>query len=787
MAGPAVDPIADVSVPSGKTLFVPVSATDTDGNPLTYTVSSDNNDVSSTVLSGGPFLDISVANFGDMTFRLFPEYAPNTVQQISNLVNSGFYNGLTFYRVVPNFVIQAGSIQGKPGLMFDDEFNPNAIYSGTGQLAMANSGKDTNGSEIFVSVGPQRALDFNNAIFGQLVRGSSVLSAIDNTPVSGSSPVTPVKITSAKIVQDPTDTVLLLKARSSGTTTFTVTASDGKGGTSAQIFHAAVVTDTTDDPPILGPVGNQVAAEGVPISVPLTSIELEGDPVTYEAIVQGTSPPAQAKVSGNVVTITPNAGFTGTFKVLVGVEQTGATSRGSTADPFDTQMITVNVKAQSLQAQGVSPNVVAGSPVGKIATFTAAVPLPSADFTATVTWGDGTTSSATVEQPSTPGHYNVVSTKAYDRFGSYPISVAIGVNGTSVSTTAQGTAKVSDSRLAAQFGTPAPAAGTLAVNGTIAAFADANPNPVLADLSATIAWGDGTTSAGTIVAGSNGVYNVTGSKTYGADGTYAVIVTITSAGGQTATAHGTIVVPNHAPVLAPIAAQTVQAGGTLTVHASGSDVDPGQVLTYLLGPGAPSGATLDPHTGLFTWKPAAGATSGTFTIAVVDNGKPLLSALQTFTATVTTPAGGSGGGTGGSSGGTSGTGSTGSTQSTPPQQPLVSIVTVNVTRRGRNIVQITLSLSGQVDGTSVLNTNNYVLMLGKRRIDLRLPQYNAAARTVTLVPFRRLAPRTAMTLSVNGLTDTQGRPFSAQGNSQAGGTFVYTIVPETTPPSRRRR
>ena len=108
-----------------------------------------------------------------MTWRRTPS------RRSRGLVEANFYDNLTFHRVVPDFVIQGGDPPGDgtggPGFQFDDEFHPDAIFTGDAQLAMANSGKDTNGSQFFVTIGPQRHLDFNHTIFGQLVRGRDVL------------------------------------------------------------------------------------------------------------------------------------------------------------------------------------------------------------------------------------------------------------------------------------------------------------------------------------------------------------------------------------------------------------------------------------------------------------------------------------------------------------------------------------------------------------------------------------------------------------------------------------
>ena len=151
-------------------------------------------------------------------------------------MNQNFYDNLTFHRVIPDFVIQGGDPKGDgtggPGFQFDDEFTPSAIFSGNGQLAMANSGKDTNGSQFFVTLGPQRALDFNHTIFGQLVRGLDVAQAIANVPTdSNDTPTTPVVITGAadRPGHDRHRPDAQPAGATAGSSTITVTADDGTG------------------------------------------------------------------------------------------------------------------------------------------------------------------------------------------------------------------------------------------------------------------------------------------------------------------------------------------------------------------------------------------------------------------------------------------------------------------------------------------------------------------------------------------------------------------------------
>ena len=191
ITGPDTGGVYDV--PSGKALDVPLTGTDI-GNSITYTATSSNPSVKATVFSGNPSLEMTVTGTtesgqsfsGTMTFQLFQNLAPNTVSIIENLVNSGFYNDLTFYRIVPGFVIQGGANGSKTAATFDDEFNQAATFNSPGILAMANSGPNTNSSEIFVSdIGlplsstPQY-LNYYYTAFGQLTSGFDIYNDIMN-------------------------------------------------------------------------------------------------------------------------------------------------------------------------------------------------------------------------------------------------------------------------------------------------------------------------------------------------------------------------------------------------------------------------------------------------------------------------------------------------------------------------------------------------------------------------------------------------------------------------------
>ena len=122
---------------------------------------------------------------GNMILELFAKDVPNTVNNFVFLANDGFYNGTTFHRVVPGFVIQGGDPtgtgRGNPGYSFADEFSEHTHLAGA--LSMANAGPDTNGCQFFITFTPQHGLDGKHSVFGQLVDGTDVLEQIEQGDV----------------------------------------------------------------------------------------------------------------------------------------------------------------------------------------------------------------------------------------------------------------------------------------------------------------------------------------------------------------------------------------------------------------------------------------------------------------------------------------------------------------------------------------------------------------------------------------------------------------------------
>jgi peptidyl-prolyl cis-trans isomerase B (cyclophilin B) len=132
-------------------------------------------------------------NAGAIEIELFDEDAPKTVENFRKLAADGFYDGVIFHRVIPDFMIQGGDPQGTgtggPGYTFEDEFNQHKIIRGA--LAMANAGPNTNGSQFFI-VTSQAApwLDGKHTVFGQVTGGMETVDAIEGTPTgAGDRPV----------------------------------------------------------------------------------------------------------------------------------------------------------------------------------------------------------------------------------------------------------------------------------------------------------------------------------------------------------------------------------------------------------------------------------------------------------------------------------------------------------------------------------------------------------------------------------------------------------------------
>ena len=121
---------------------------------------------------------------GDITLELFDDDAPKTVSNFKELAGKGFYDGLVFHRIIPDFMIQGGCPQGTgtggPGYTFEDEINEHKVARGA--LAMANAGPNTNGSQFFIVTAQATPwLDGKHTVFGKVTSGMDVVDTIEQT------------------------------------------------------------------------------------------------------------------------------------------------------------------------------------------------------------------------------------------------------------------------------------------------------------------------------------------------------------------------------------------------------------------------------------------------------------------------------------------------------------------------------------------------------------------------------------------------------------------------------
>lgn len=474
VAAPVIDPLGNVTIPAGKSLIIPVTATSPTGRPLTFTATSSTNAIAVVVHANNPFWKMSVVqaaptnapgafqtpfrggvatvtNVGDMTFMLFPEYAPRTVDAIQGLTAGGLYSSNTiFHRVIAGFMIQGGDPltngTGGPVFRYDDEWNPQAIFSRNGQLALANSGKDTDGSQFFVTVAPYRSGDFSYTIFGQLVRGFNVLSNINNTATGANDrPLADEIITRASFVPDYFDTVLTLTATNLAgiAGTISIIADDGAGGRITNTFAATTVADTGGKVTFLYPntATNLVAPANQPLTNTVWGYDFPG--VTNNWLVYYADANSSVSATNSFYNIVsnqmqfvavPNSNYVGP------VSFTFYVSSSSSFASYDQQKYTFVFGDTPITAQAANFTAFALASFTNqlLATFTNGVPDSAAtNFTAFINWGDNTTNSGVITT-NNDGGKEVFGSHTYTNAGTYPVYLTIqshlGVTATVIST-----------------------------------------------------------------------------------------------------------------------------------------------------------------------------------------------------------------------------------------------------------------------------------------------------------------------------------------------------------------
>ncbi|MCA9092271.1 MAG: peptidylprolyl isomerase [Planctomycetaceae bacterium] len=462
-----LSPLTSPDLPAGKTLYVPLTGVDSGSADISYSVTSSDANVTASILSGGQSIAMTVTGkdsqgndfSGTLTFRLFETLSPDTTARIKQLVSSGFYDNLTFHRIINGFVAQGGDPNGDgtggSGTDFSDEFNTTETFNSRGLLAMANSGDDTNDSQFFVvdtdltlAQMPQH-LNFDHSIFGILTSGFDTFNKIMTTPVNGSTPTNTVRITNADIIADNQNGVLVVNAPNgfTGSSTIEVTATGGGNAQDVESFSVAVVADTVNDKAFLGDVQNLTTPVDTPITFTVQGIDLESDDLTFVVSDPATftnpsdtgSTPNHLTVgiqitpaSGNTpsfatITLTPESGFEGDIEMLIGVRD--QTNRGNftlnSRSNYDTQKITLTV------GNNVAPTADAGGPYtideGSDLTVSATASADADNDTLTYSWdinGDGTFGDATGVNPTlTAAQLSALGIN--DGPGTFPINVRV--------------------------------------------------------------------------------------------------------------------------------------------------------------------------------------------------------------------------------------------------------------------------------------------------------------------------------------------------------------------------
>ncbi|MBL4700954.1 MAG: beta-propeller fold lactonase family protein [Phycisphaeraceae bacterium] len=281
LSAPTLASIADTSVAFTSPVLVGLDGEDADNDNLTYTVTTNDPRVTATLVGGNDGinynnslkLDVSYTlngnvKTGTMVFELFDNLVGDVTARIEQMVNSGYYDGLAFHRVINDFVIQTGSYNFSSGYVakansysvFDDQFHADLLHNSAGLLSMAKpQADDSNSTDFFItdfagsgtnSESNLRNLDFNHSVFGKIIEGQNVfddLTQVTTGTVSNLSnaPLTAVTIVDASIVQNTQNGTLILKATQdfTGSVMVTVTASDGTSNSQARSFNVTVTSD----------------------------------------------------------------------------------------------------------------------------------------------------------------------------------------------------------------------------------------------------------------------------------------------------------------------------------------------------------------------------------------------------------------------------------------------------------------------------------------------------------------------------------------------------------------
>jgi cyclophilin family peptidyl-prolyl cis-trans isomerase len=645
---------ASVTVLAGAPLNLALNAIDDQGGPLTFSFETNNADLIGTIPTGNQSLRITtvqkdaagnvIRTFGDMVFQLFDDLTPQTTAHIEQLVNQGFYDGVIFHRIIQNFVIQGGDPTGtgsggSPLGRINDEYHKDLQFTSSGILAMAKSLDDTGDSQFFITAGPTRWLDFNHTIFGFLTQGESVRQAIASVAVTNDRPNNDVVMQSVTLFHDTQNAVLRLSAAEgkSGTAQVTVRVRDQDGNTASRTITVNIVPDTSNSNPFLINLPQTISAtqpsdgKNLRVNLQLQAMDVEGDTVRFQV---DHSPAGITFESGNIdvkpvnqvasldVVIVADPALVGKKQMRFYVLKPEAQ-----ADAGDT----------NLDAQYVTVAIAPKAPIG--------VALDTA-FDTGASNLDGYTSLdanlkfrvAGVLQGATVklmmnGQVIGQATAPAPPAGQNPATMVLEVTLNQGLVLTPGTHTIT----AVQIFDDLPSAPSQALLLTIdkepphfsstppgGPFLVGVPQPNLYNVQTDEETAAGATYQLLTAPGGMTINHNTGLIAWTPQanqvGQHHVVVRATDLAGNFADHEFDLtVVPNTPPTLSDIDNRVVDEGSLLTFSASAHDVDLplGDQLTFSLAAGAPAGASINPSTGLFTWRPSEAQGPGEYEITIV--------------------------------------------------------------------------------------------------------------------------------------------------------------------------
>ncbi len=636
-AGPLLNPLDDLILYGGAPLHIALSSEFSGDGGLTYSVTTNNADLTAEIPQGNRSMKITVAEYGDMVFELFEDLAPRTTGRIIELIESGFYDGLIFHRIIDGFMIQGGDPTGTgtggSGVKFDDEYHPLLMHTSAGVLSMAKSADDTNDSQFFITDAATRHLDFNHSVFGFLTAGDDVRKAISQMATDAQDrPLDDVVMESVTTFVDAENGVLRLSAPHgyTGTAQVTVTVTDAEGITDSQTFNVVIQKDNQTTPPFLLPIDPIHTAVDTPTYFELPAWDRQGNPLYFAGLVYPENAHITvdlSEVDGQGV-VTPSGGLVGVHSIYVGV-------RARDGYQWDTQLIPLfihpaapsQVRLLASSDTGVSSSdgitALNNSDSGKVLHFRVSDVLEGATvrlYAGETFIGEAVADADEVVIQTDGGTLltdgvHQITARQFLQGQEYEVGNESGT----VDLASGGSAALSITiDTAAPEFTSAPVEA--AAEGLLYQYqVTTNEDPH-------VVYGLKSGPAGMTIDAQTGL--LTWTPQPGQGPLASVVVAAQDLAGNESQQAFEITI-KLAPVIAPIADYQVDELSLLTFTVEAYDPD-GAAITFSLGPGAPAGAAIDAETGVFTWTPSEAQGPGVFQIEVQATDEAGVTARRTF-------------------------------------------------------------------------------------------------------------------------------------------------------------